>query len=145
MFVPVTVTTAVKCIACPHYCGIIVAPCSSSIDSCSFLLSLLRVMFSWGLIDILLRVIAFLCEYVIKLNVLLMWAILNDVMYSVMLRVYHSASVLCHKTFHRYVVRAKRGTSQSSCDNKAGLAPKSAGASLRRHNEAALTQVRAHD
>jgi len=101
-------------------------------------------MFSCGLIDILLHVIALLCEYVIKLNVSLMWAILNDVMYCVLL-VYHSASVLCHKTFHRYVVRAKRGTSQSSCDNKAGLAPKSAGASLRRHNEAALTQVRAHD
>ena len=52
-----------------------------------------------------------------------------------------SASVLCHKTFHRYVVRAKRGTCQSSHDSKGGSAPKSAGASLRRHNEAALAQV----
>ena len=52
-----------------------------------------------------------------------------------------SASVLCHKTFHRYVVRAKRGTCQSSRDNKGNSAPKSAGASLRRHNEAALAQV----
>ena len=52
-----------------------------------------------------------------------------------------SASVLCHKTFHRYVVRAKRGTYQSSRDNKGNVAPKSAGASLRRHNEAALAQV----
>lgn len=45
-----------------------------------------------------------------------------------------------HKTFHRYVVRAKRGTVQSVRDNQ-GSAPKSAGASLRRYNEAALAQV----
>jgi len=52
-----------------------------------------------------------------------------------------SSSVQCHKTFHRYVVRAKHGTSQSSRDNKGGSAPKSAGASLRRHNETALAEV----
>ena len=52
-----------------------------------------------------------------------------------------SANVVRHKTFHRYVVRAKRGTCQSSHDSKGGHAPKSAGASLRRYNEAALTQV----
>ena len=46
-----------------------------------------------------------------------------------------------HKTFHRYVVRAKRGTAQSVRDGH-GNAPKSAGATLRRYNEAALTQVR---
>ena len=47
-----------------------------------------------------------------------------------------------HKTFHRYVVRAKRGTVQSVRDNQ-GAAPKSGGASLRRYNEAALAQVTA--
>ena len=48
--------------------------------------------------------------------------------------------MVVHKTFHRYVVRAKRGTAQSARDSQ-GNAPKSAGASLRRYNEAALTQV----
>ena len=48
--------------------------------------------------------------------------------------------MIAHKTFHRYVVRAKRGTAQSARDAQ-GNAPKSAGANLRRYNEAALTQV----
>ena len=51
-----------------------------------------------------------------------------------------SETILKHKTFHRYVVRAKRGTTQSTQDNK-GQAAKSAGATLRRYNESALKQV----
>ncbi|ESP03169.1 hypothetical protein LOTGIDRAFT_137805, partial [Lottia gigantea] len=54
--------------------------------------------------------------------------------------IYNGKQVLTHKTFHRYVVRAKRGTAQSSRDSQGGNAPKSAGASLRRYNEAALIQ-----
>ena len=50
-------------------------------------------------------------------------------------------NLVVHKTFHRYVVRAKRGTAQGSRDSQGGNAPKSAGATLRRYNEAALTQV----
>ncbi|CAK7347941.1 unnamed protein product [Dovyalis caffra] len=46
-------------------------------------------------------------------------------------------SVVVHKTFHRYVVRAKAGKKQSSKDGT-GRAAHSAGASLRRHNELAL-------
>ncbi|KAI5629319.1 ankyrin repeat and zinc finger domain-containing protein 1 isoform X1, partial [Silurus asotus] len=50
--------------------------------------------------------------------------------------------VLQHKTFHRYTVRAKRGTAQSVCDaQNRGHAPKSAGSALRRYNEAALTKA----
>ena len=49
--------------------------------------------------------------------------------------------VIVHKTFHRYVVRAKRGTAQSVHD-KQGHFPKSGGATLRRYNEAALNKVR---
>lgn len=45
-----------------------------------------------------------------------------------------------HKTFHRYTVRAKRGTSQGAYDNQQGKS-RSAGANLRRYNEAALIQV----
>ncbi|KAJ0052567.1 hypothetical protein Pint_00273 [Pistacia integerrima] len=45
--------------------------------------------------------------------------------------------VVTHKTFHRYVVRAKAGKKQSSKDST-GRAAHSAGASLRRHNELAL-------
>ncbi|NXT22250.1 ANKZ1 protein, partial [Syrrhaptes paradoxus] len=42
-------------------------------------------------------------------------------------------------TFHRYTVRARRGTAQGLRDAQTpGLAPRSAGASLRRYNEAAL-------
>eukprot|EP00250_Pteridium_aquilinum_P014954 c22301_g1_i1 orf=90-2060(+) len=46
-------------------------------------------------------------------------------------------SILAHKTYHRYVVRAKAGGKQSTKDGT-GRASKSAGASLRRHNEASL-------
>lgn len=55
--------------------------------------------------------------------------------------VFKGVSCIVHKTFHRYTVRAKRGTSQSTRDSKhGGHQPKSAGASLRRFNEAALEQ-----
>lgn len=53
--------------------------------------------------------------------------------------------VLQHKTFHRYTVRAKRGTAQGLRDSQnRSHAPKSAGAALRRHNEAALVKVTVH-
>ncbi|OMO78614.1 hypothetical protein CCACVL1_14261 [Corchorus capsularis] len=51
--------------------------------------------------------------------------------------VFDGNSVVDHKTFHRYVVRAKAGKKQSSKDGK-GKAAHSAGAALRRHNELAL-------
>lgn len=55
--------------------------------------------------------------------------------------VFKGNEVLIHKTFHRYTVRAKRGTAQGARDSQqGGKQPKSAGASLRRHNEAALFQ-----
>ncbi|CAL8267757.1 unnamed protein product [Lota lota] len=53
--------------------------------------------------------------------------------------VYRGKEVVQHKTFHRYTVRAKRGTAQGLRDAQSrGNAPKSAGAALRRYNEAAL-------
>ncbi|XP_078535279.1 tRNA endonuclease ANKZF1 isoform X2 [Lissotriton helveticus] len=53
--------------------------------------------------------------------------------------VFRGNEVLEHKTFHRYTVRAKRGTSQGLRDGQSrSNMPKSAGASLRRYNEAAL-------
>ena len=55
--------------------------------------------------------------------------------------VYPSASSdapIAHRTFHRYVVRAKTGGRQSAKD-ATGKHAHSAGASLRRHNEAALS------
>ncbi|KIV99409.1 uncharacterized protein PV09_08948 [Verruconis gallopava] len=48
------------------------------------------------------------------------------------------ADVLAHKTFHRYTTRRKQGGSQSASDAARGAAH-SAGSSLRRYNEAALT------
>ena len=48
--------------------------------------------------------------------------------------------MVAHKTFHHYTVRRKQGGSQSSRDSQ-GNAPKSAGASLRRQQEAALAEV----
>lgn len=53
--------------------------------------------------------------------------------------VFDKEKLVLHKTFHRYVVRAKRGTAQGTRDSQ-GNAPKSAGASIRRHNEAALKE-----
>ncbi|KAK3728093.1 hypothetical protein RRG08_022143 [Elysia crispata] len=53
--------------------------------------------------------------------------------------IFNGKEILEHKTFHRYTVRKKRGTAQSSHDNK-GRQAKSAGAHLRRYNEAALVQ-----
>ena len=47
------------------------------------------------------------------------------------------AIVIAHKTFHRYTTRRKQGGSQSSNDSAKGAAH-SAGASIRRYNEAAL-------
>lgn len=53
-----------------------------------------------------------------------------------------SATVIAHKTFHRYTTRRKQGGSQSANDNSKGNAH-SAGASIRRYNETALvTEVR---
>ncbi|KAF3694930.1 Ankyrin repeat and zinc finger domain-containing protein 1 Zinc finger protein 744 [Channa argus] len=53
--------------------------------------------------------------------------------------VFQGKEVLQHKTFHRYTVRAKRGTAQGLRDSQnRSHTPKSAGAALRRHNEAAL-------
>lgn len=48
------------------------------------------------------------------------------------------ATVLAHKTFHRYTTRRKQGGSQSANDSAKGAAH-SAGAGLRRYNEQALT------
>ncbi|EWC48095.1 hypothetical protein DRE_02674 [Drechslerella stenobrocha 248] len=48
------------------------------------------------------------------------------------------AVVLAHKTFHRYTTRRKQGGSQAANDASKGTAH-SAGSSLRRYNEAALT------
>ena len=47
------------------------------------------------------------------------------------------ASVLAHKTFHRYTTRRKQGGAQSANDSAKGAAH-SAGSSLRRYNEQAL-------
>ena len=49
------------------------------------------------------------------------------------------ANVLAHKTFHRYTTRRKQGGSQSANDSSKGNAH-SAGAGIRRANEAALQQ-----
>lgn len=48
-----------------------------------------------------------------------------------------SATVIAHKTFHRYTTRRKQGGSQSANDNAKGNAH-SAGSSIRRYNESAL-------
>lgn len=47
------------------------------------------------------------------------------------------ATIIAHKTFHRYTTRRKQGGSQSANDSSKGAAH-SAGAGIRRYNEAAL-------
>ncbi|XP_012301341.2 tRNA endonuclease ANKZF1 isoform X1 [Aotus nancymaae] len=51
--------------------------------------------------------------------------------------IFQGKEVVTHKTFHRYTVRAKRGTAQGLRDARGG-ASRSAGANLRRYNEATL-------
>lgn len=53
--------------------------------------------------------------------------------------IFEKEKAICHKTFQRYTVRRKQGGSQSASDASGGKA-KSAGATLRRYNEAALKQ-----
>ncbi|RLN47828.1 hypothetical protein BBJ28_00001742 [Nothophytophthora sp. Chile5] len=52
--------------------------------------------------------------------------------------IFDKEKALCHKTFQRYTTRRKQGGAQSASD--AGGKAKSAGATLRRYNEAALKQ-----
>ncbi|KAK5641238.1 hypothetical protein RI129_009785 [Pyrocoelia pectoralis] len=54
--------------------------------------------------------------------------------------IFQGSVPVLHKTFHCYTVRAGQGGSQSAKDNRSGTQLKSAGASLRRYNEAALIQ-----
>ncbi|TMW63284.1 hypothetical protein Poli38472_002225 [Pythium oligandrum] len=53
--------------------------------------------------------------------------------------VFDKEKALCHKTFQRYTTRRKQGGSQAAHDASGGKA-KSAGATLRRYNEAQLKQ-----
>ena len=61
-----------------------------------------------------------------------------------LLKITHRDTVVCHKTFHRYVVRAKRGTVQSQHDSS-GKHAKSVGANIRRSQEAAFKDVRRNE
>ncbi|KAF2364892.1 Ankyrin repeat [Trinorchestia longiramus] len=55
--------------------------------------------------------------------------------------VFKGNEAVVHKTFHSYTVRAGQGKSQGSYDNSGGPGhPRSAGASLRRYNEASHRQ-----
>ncbi|XP_051174741.1 ankyrin repeat and zinc finger domain-containing protein 1-like [Leptopilina boulardi] len=54
--------------------------------------------------------------------------------------VFIGGEAVVHKTFHSYVVRARQGTSQNNRDGRLFGHTKSAGASLRRYNEAAFIQ-----
>ncbi len=60
-----------------------------------------------------------------------------------LIRLFNLASdeIIVHKTFHRYVIRAKNGTVQSTHDSS-GKHARSAGANIRRHHEAAFKEVR---
>lgn len=55
--------------------------------------------------------------------------------------IFQGREVVAHKTFHRYTVRAKRGTAQGLQDAQ-GRASRSAGANLRRYNEAMLYKMK---
>jgi hypothetical protein len=49
--------------------------------------------------------------------------------------------IIQHKTFHKYIIRAKQGSAQTAHDQKTGGKAKSAGANLRRQNMLHLKQV----
>ncbi|XP_029698232.1 ankyrin repeat and zinc finger domain-containing protein 1 isoform X1 [Takifugu rubripes] len=76
-----------------------------------------------------------------NINKTTLWAILMAGGGHFVGSIFQGKEVLHHKTFHRYTVRAKRGTAQGLRDSQnRSHAPKSAGAALRRHNEAALVK-----
>lgn len=54
--------------------------------------------------------------------------------------IFKGDTVVMHKTFHKYVIRAKRGTVQSQHDSS-GKHAKSAGANIRRAQEASFKDV----
>ncbi|GAB1601105.1 ankyrin repeat and zinc finger domain-containing protein 1-like [Argonauta hians] len=78
-------------------------------------------------------------EYLSKLPGAMSWAVFLVNSGHFAATIFENGKVMKHKTFHRYTVRAKQGKSQGSRDGR-GNAPRSAGASLRRHNESALVQ-----
>lgn len=49
--------------------------------------------------------------------------------------------IIQHKTFHKYIIRAKQGSAQTAHDQKTGGKARSAGANLRRQNMLHLKQV----
>ncbi|EFO25095.1 hypothetical protein LOAG_03392 [Loa loa] len=51
--------------------------------------------------------------------------------------IFKNHKLVVHKSFHRYIIRAKQGTAQSASDARGSVA-KSAGACVRRYNEKAL-------
>ncbi|CAM9500662.1 unnamed protein product [Choristocarpus tenellus] len=86
------------------------------------------------------------CDPWEKLNVLLGEGASNRMWGVLILRsgrfagaVFEGQSLLCHKVFRRYTIRAKRGGSQSSYDS-GGRKAQSAGASLRRYGEQSLKE-----
>uniref|UniRef100_A0A0N5AJ68 isopentenyl-diphosphate Delta-isomerase n=1 Tax=Syphacia muris TaxID=451379 RepID=A0A0N5AJ68_9BILA len=54
--------------------------------------------------------------------------------------IFKDNSLVAHKSFHRYTIRAKQGGMQSAADAKNGVTKKSAGAALRRYNEKLLKE-----
>jgi len=90
---------------------------------------------SWSAVDTLLR---------LYFKVRISW--IKNIFYeciiitlSLLRRIIADGEPIVHKTFHSYTVRAKQGFAQNSRTN--GNHAKSAGASLRRYNEASLIQV----
>jgi hypothetical protein len=55
--------------------------------------------------------------------------------------IFERDKIIQHKTFHKYIIRAKQGTAQSAHDQKTGGKARSAGANLRRQNMLHLKQV----
>lgn len=75
-----------------------------------------------------------------SLNTLDQWSIILINAGHFAAAIFKGEEILVHKTFHRYVIRAKRGTVQSVHDQKSHA--KSAGANIRRNQEAAFKDVR---
>ncbi|CAF1103430.1 unnamed protein product [Rotaria sp. Silwood1] len=54
--------------------------------------------------------------------------------------IFQRDKIIQHKTFHKYIIRAKQGTAQTAHDQKTGGKARSAGANLRRQNMLHLKQ-----
>ncbi|CAF0962860.1 unnamed protein product [Rotaria sordida] len=75
-----------------------------------------------------------------KLPLYIHWCIVMAAGGHFAIAIFERDKIIQHKTFHKYIIRAKQGTAQTAHDQKTGGKARSAGANLRRQNMLHLKQ-----